>query len=59
MSLDFDELNALMAQAHKQAENMMKTLSLEDQKKVNNIVKGVDLEDLDAMSKELEILKTK
>ena len=59
MNLNFDELNEIMAQAHKQAEKMMSSLSLEDQEEVNKIVNSTDLTNLDSMSEKLETLKTK
>ena len=59
MNLNFDELNDIMSQAHKQAEKMMSSLSMEDQEEVNKIVNSTDLTNLDSMSEKLETLKTK
>ena len=59
MNLNFDELNDIVSQAHKQAEKMMSSLSLEDKEKVNKIVNSTDLTNLDSMSEKLETLKTK
>jgi len=59
MNLNFDELNDIMSQAHKQAEKMMSSLSLEDKEEVNKIVNSTDLTNLDSMSEKLETLKTK
>ena len=57
--MNFDELNDIVSQAHKQAEKMMSSLSLEDQEEVNKIVNSTDLTNLDSMSEKLETLKTK
>jgi|TARA_R110000787_G_scaffold149387_2_gene263327 hypothetical protein len=59
MNLNFDELNDIMSQAHKQAEKMMSSLSIDDQEEVNKIVNSTDLTNLDSMSEKLETLKTK
>ena len=59
MNHNFDELNEIMSQAHKQAEKMMSSLSLEDKEEVNKIVNSTDLTNLDSMSEKLETLKTK
>ena len=59
MNLNFDELNDIVSQAHKQAEKMMSSLSMEDQEEVNKIVNSTDLTNLDSMSEKLETLKTK
>jgi|TARA_R110002051_G_scaffold305667_1_gene375746 hypothetical protein len=54
--MNIDELGKLIADAQKHAAEMMAELSLQDQKKVNEIVDGVDTTDLESMK---DYLKTK
>tara|TARA_B110001454_G_scaffold70493_1_gene68629 strand:- start:96 stop:275 length:180 start_codon:yes stop_codon:yes gene_type:complete len=49
MNLDIEDLGKLIADAQKQAAEMMDELSKEDQSKVNEIVDGVDTTDLESM----------
>ena len=56
MNLDIEDLGKLIADAQKQAAEMMDELSKEDQSKVNEIVDGVDTTDLESMK---NYLKTK
>ena len=57
--VDLNDLDKIIKQAQALAKEQMSSLSPQDQLKVNKIVDGTDLNDLDAMSKELENLKTK
>jgi len=49
MNLNIDELGKMIADAQKHAAEMMAELSLEDQKKVNEIVDGVNTKDTKEM----------
>mgnify|MGYP003649625906 CR=1 FL=1 len=49
MNLNINELGKMIADAQKHAAEMMAELSLEDQKKVNEIVDGVNTKDTKEM----------
>jgi len=57
MNLNIDELGKLIADAQKHAAEMMAELSLQDQSKVNEIVKSVDTNDLESMKDYLKTQK--
>jgi hypothetical protein len=49
MDLNIKDLGILISQAQKQAEDMMNSLSKEDQQKANDIVNGIDKTNLNEM----------
>lgn len=49
MDLNIKDLGILISQAQKQAEEMMNSLSKEDQQKANDIVNGIDKTNLNEM----------
>mgnify|MGYP003674638648 CR=1 FL=1 len=51
---EIDDLGILIKQAQEHADNMMSTLSESDKEKVNNIVNGVDTNDLESMKNHLK-----
>jgi hypothetical protein len=51
---DIEDLGELIAKAQEHADNMMSTLSESDKEKVNNIVNGVDTNDLESMKNHLK-----
>ena len=54
MDLNINDLGILISQAQKQAEDMMNSLSKEDQQKANDIVNGIDKTNLNEMKTHLK-----
>ena len=62
MSLNVEDFNVAISQAQKEVEKLINSLSHTDKCKFDSLINGRDLtnmENLDEISKELEILKAK